>query len=303
MQAQGAGSNCSGPRSSCNNEAQAGYDLCLSHCNGDASCQSQCATTKNQDTANCTAAYNSCMRSNSEYCATSGCQIYCSQTTGVTSAAWNDGANQCDCMCGCPLPAPNCPSPQCLGNGWTCNSPILIDVKDEGFHLTSPEKGVMFDFDGNGMLQKLAWTDPAYNNAWLALDRNNNGRIDNATELFGNLTPQPQSDSPNGFRALAAFDKPENGGNGDGVINSGDSIYPKLLLWIDANHNGVSEPDELHSLAEMHVAQIDLRYWQQDKTDQYGNLFRYKAKIYDEKGYSGSRFTWDVFLEREVAKQ
>jgi hypothetical protein len=46
----------------------------------------------------------------------------------------------------------------------------------------------MFDFWGNGHLIQIAWTSAASGNAFLALDRNHNGKIDSAKELFGNIT-------------------------------------------------------------------------------------------------------------------
>jgi len=72
-----------------------------------------------------------------------------------------------------------------------CTSPIVIDTTGEGFHLTSAEDGVLFDFYGNGRPIQVAWTAAGSGNAFLALDRNHNGKIDNGGELFGNLTAQP----------------------------------------------------------------------------------------------------------------
>ena len=109
-------------------------------------------------------------------------------------------------------------------------SPIVIDVRNEGYHLTSPSGGVIFDFKGNGVPVKISWTDPKYGNAWLVLDRNGNGKIDASLEMFGNLTAQPASKAPNGYLALAEFDKPGNGGNGNGYIDAGDAVFSKLRL-------------------------------------------------------------------------
>jgi hypothetical protein len=174
-------------------------------------------------------------------------------------------------------------------------SPIVIDVDHSGFALTDAAGGVTFDILGDGVPLQMSWLDTASTNSFLALDRNGNGKIDSGQELFGNLTPQPPSTSPNGFIALAEYDKPSNGGNGDGRIDERDAVFSALRLWRDVNHNGQSEPNELRPLVGV-LRAIDLNYKESKHTDQFGNQFRYRAKVYDLHGVHGGRWAWDVFL-------
>lgn len=179
-------------------------------------------------------------------------------------------------------------------------TPILIDINGDGFALTDAAHGVSFDLEAKGVLQQYAWTTPESDDAFLVLDRNGNGTIDDGKELFGNATTQaaaPEGEQHNGFLALALLDSPGSGGNGDGKISKLDSVFESLRLWQDQNHNGVSESHELHGLKELGLKSIGVDYKTSKKVDEHGNRFRYRAKVKDANDAQLGRWAWDVVLK------
>lgn len=194
--------------------------------------------------------------------------------------------NPCECRCDGYPPG-----------GYPPGSPIVIDIAGNGFRFTNNGGGVLFDLNGDGNAERWSWTTADSDDAWLALDRNRNGRIDNGQELFGNFTAQPQSTEPNGFLALAEYDKARWGGNDDGQIDSRDRIFPSLRLWRDTNHNGISEANELHTLPSLNVMGMELRYVDRSYRDRHGNNFRYHSVVYANRTDPRTwRWASDVFL-------
>jgi hypothetical protein len=120
--------------------------------------------------------------------------FYCDGSSG-----YYEPSNTCDCpICGhCGLPDTAYIRNVCSGCGVFADgccyvdTPIVLDIQGNGYNLTNATNGVDFDFNADGSAEHLSWTAAGSDDAWLVLDRNGNGTIDNGIELIGNLTPQP----------------------------------------------------------------------------------------------------------------
>lgn len=118
--------------------------------------------------------------------------------------------------------------------------PLVLNWDGRGVRLT--EQKVDFDLNADGTAESLSWLQSG--SGFLALDRNQDGWINDGGELFG-----PQSG--NGFQDLAAFDQDQSG-----WIDESDPVFGRLRVW--TRDPGGTE--RLITLAEAGVGALATRY-------------------------------------------
>jgi hypothetical protein len=121
--------------------------------------------------------------------------------------------------------------------------PLVLDLDGDGVEVTAlAGSSVHFDFDQDGFAERTGWVSP--DDGILVIDRNGNGIVDGAAELFGSATQD-------GFEVLEALNT-----NGDGVIDAQDEDFAELRIWQDADGDGVSDAEELITLQEADIVAI-----------------------------------------------
>ncbi len=149
-------------------------------------------------------------------------------------------------------------------------SPLILDLDRDGIDTLSvgDTARTHFDHDANGFAERTGWISAQ--DAFLVRDLNGNGRIDSGRELFGNQTHLSNgATAGNGFIALAELDL-----NGDGAVDAQEAATAGLMLWRDANSNGITDDGELLTLAEAGVASLLVRYTHSQRVDASGNAHR-----------------------------
>lgn len=96
-----------------------------------------------------------------------------------------------------------------------CVDPLVINL--EGSPASFSDQTFFFDLDANGTEEEIATLSAG--SGFLALDKNDDGKINNGKELFG-----PQSGD--GFADLSAYDE-----DGNGWIDENDSVFKDLKIW------------------------------------------------------------------------
>jgi hypothetical protein len=141
-----------------------------------------------------------------------------------------------------------------LANGGTPGGPgygmpVVLDLDGDGASfISAADSKARFDVDGDGIKDRVGWIDAG--DAFLALDRNGNGRIDDFSELS---FVEELRGAATDLEGLLAFDVDR-----DGFLTAADPMYAKLLVWRDLNGDGNSQKGELLSLADAGISSIGL---------------------------------------------
>ena len=130
--------------------------------------------------------------------------------------------------------------------------PLALDLDGDGIETRGADGQVVFDHNNDGVKTGTGWLRP--DDGWLVLDRNSNGTIDNGGELFGVDTVKSDgTKASDGFDALSDLDS-----NDDGVFDAKDTRFADVRVWRDLNQDGVSQSNELSTLAANNIRSISL---------------------------------------------
>ena len=172
-------------------------------------------------------------------------------------------------------------------------SPLILDLDGDGVETIGTNSNVYFDHDDNGFAENSGWVGK--DDGLLVRDLNNNGQIDDGTELFGNNSVLSSGEkAANGFEALKDLDS-----NNDGIFNSSDTAWNQVKVWKDANSNGLVDEGELLTLEQANVSGINLDYENSTTTDENGNQHNQTGTFIKTDGSTGS--VHDVWFDADMA--
>ena len=129
------------------------------------------------------------------------------------------------------------------------NDPIVLDLDGNGIALLGLAAGVLFDVDADGVLETTGWAGPG--DGILVMDLDDSGYIEDMSEVFSEVFNGQQH--AGSLAALASLDD-----NEDQRIDATDTAFENILVWRDANSDGISAGTELSTLTERGIRSIDL---------------------------------------------
>jgi Ca2+-binding RTX toxin-like protein/GH24 family phage-related lysozyme (muramidase) len=131
----------------------------------------------------------------------------------------------------------------------TYYAPLVIDLGGNGLDVSASTK-VYLNTTVDNFQVASSWVGPE--NAILVNDTNGNGIIDGINEMFA--SPSDYS-GPTGFTQLSGLDS-----NHDGIIDSSDTNFSQLKIWVDTNQDGISQFNEMQTLTDAGIKSLNVSY-------------------------------------------
>ncbi len=137
---------------------------------------------------------------------------------------------------------------------------LIADLDGNGLELTTEGAGVLFDANCDGVRERIAWSRPQSSDVLVAVDLNHNGTIDGGCELLSSSFVRANgTNAVNGFQIIGDYYKRQLHSR-QASVDMADPIAADMVLWNDANHDGVSQPGELRRCQDAGVTAIAAGY-------------------------------------------
>jgi hypothetical protein len=175
--------------------------------------------------------------------------------------------------------------------------PLTLDMDGDGIETISVNSSypVYFDFNGNEIKTNTGWVSP--DDGFLVFDRNGNGAIDNASELFSDYTPlYVGGQAADGFAALLQEDT-----NNDGIVNNLDANWNNLKIWQDINSDGISQSEELFTMEEAGISGLNVAKSNINQNFPNGNSIKGTGPYIKSDGTTG--LMGNVYFAVDTSKQ
>ena len=182
------------------------------------------------------------------------------------------------------------PFDEAAGAGTPGADPILVDLNGDGkIETTTVEDGINFDHQKDGFAEKTSWVSKE--DGILAIDKNNNGIIDDGSEIFGdNYLKNDGKKATSGFDALKDLDS-----NNDGIISAEDSEFNNIKI--------LKGDGSLISLEEAGIVSINLNSNSVNTIDENGNILVSQGSFVKNDGSVGNLGDFNLIVDKMMSDE
>uniref|UniRef100_UPI00405656C3 hypothetical protein n=1 Tax=Agathobacter sp. TaxID=2021311 RepID=UPI00405656C3 len=151
--------------------------------------------------------------------------------------------------------------------------PLVINLNMNAASVS--DQKFFFDIDADGQKDEISMLNPG--SGYLSLDKNNDGAINDGSELFG-------TKSGNGFQDLREYDS-----DGNGWIDEADEIFRKLKIWtMDEDGNSTLVDLKKAGVGAIYLGYENTDFSLMDAKNNVNAMIRKTGIFLYENGYSGT---------------